>query len=112
VKLLFDANLSRRIVGMLEDLFPGSQQVTLLGLSGETPDEVIWEAAREGGFTIVSADNDFVCLSARHGAPPKVIWLERMDYSTQEAASLIRRNAVLISQFEKSERRVLVLRRA
>ena len=54
---------------MLEDLFPGSSQVTLLGLSGETPDQVIWDAARNGGFVIVTADADFVRLSARYGAP-------------------------------------------
>jgi predicted nuclease of predicted toxin-antitoxin system len=112
VKLLFDANISRRIVAMLEDLFPGSSQATLLGLSGEAPDEMIWEAARKGSFTIVTADTDFVRLSARYGAPPKVIRLERMDYSTHIAASLIRRNALTIAHFEKSKRNVLVLPRS
>jgi predicted nuclease of predicted toxin-antitoxin system len=111
VKLLFDANVSRRIVGMLEDLFPGSSQVMLLGLPGETPDEVIWNTARDGGFTIVSCDADFVDLAERCGAPPKVIRLDRMDYSPQIAAALIRQHAVLISEFENSERSVLILRR-
>lgn len=112
MKLLFDANISRRIVPLIEDLFPGSSQVMLLGLSGETPDETIWEVARESGFTIVTADNDFLRLSAKYGAPPKVIRLERMDYSTQVAAALIRRNAVAIAEFESSKRNVLVLRRS
>jgi predicted nuclease of predicted toxin-antitoxin system len=58
VKLLFDTNILRKIVPLLQDLFPGSSQVTLLGLSSETPDETIWEIAWEGGFTIVTADND------------------------------------------------------
>jgi predicted nuclease of predicted toxin-antitoxin system len=96
---------------MLEDLFPDSSQVMLLGFSGETPDEEIWELARQDGFTIVTADRDFERLIARCGAPPKVIRLERMDYSTQIAANLIRRNAVAISEFENSGRDVLVLRR-
>ena len=92
--------------------FPGSSQVMLLGLSCETPDETIWEVAREGGFTIVTADNDFLRLSAQHGAPPKVIRLERMDYSTQIAAALIRRNAATIAEFERRHRNVPVLRRS
>jgi predicted nuclease of predicted toxin-antitoxin system len=46
VKLLFDANLSRRIVPLLEDLFPGSSHITQVGLAGETPDATIWEYAK------------------------------------------------------------------
>ena len=84
----------------------------LLGLSGETPDQSIWEAAKEGKSTIVTADADFVQLSARHGAPPKVIRLERMDYSTEIAATLIRRYGIVITDFEKSDKNILVLRRS
>ncbi len=84
----------------------------LLGLSGETPDERIWRAAKQGGFTVVTADTDFVQLSGLYGTPPKVIRLERMDYSAQIPASLIRRHAVAITEFEKSERSVLILRRS
>ena len=112
MKLLFDANISRRILPLIEDLFPGSSQVTLVGLSGETADENIWAFAKERGFAIVSADFDFVRLVERHGAPPKVVRLDRMDYSTRVAASIIRRNAILISDLENSLRNVLFLRRS
>jgi predicted nuclease of predicted toxin-antitoxin system len=95
---------------MLEDLSPGSSQVIALGFSGETPDQTIWEAAKSRGFTIVTADSDFIQLSTRYGAPPKVIRLEHMDYSTQVAADLIRRNAITIAEFEKSMENILVLR--
>ena len=111
MKLLFGSNISRRIVRLLDDLFPGSSQVTLLGLSGETPDETIWSIATKREYTIVSADIDFVQIAARLGSPPKVIRLERMDYSTAEAAALIRRNAILIAEFERSEKGILILRR-
>jgi predicted nuclease of predicted toxin-antitoxin system len=83
VKLLFDANISHRIVPMIEDLFPLSSQVLLAGFEGEIPDNAIWEYARENSFAVVSADYDFVRLSNRFGPPPKVIRLERMDYSTK-----------------------------
>lgn len=96
---------------MLVDLFPSSSQTLLSGFTGETPDKLIWEYARESNFTIVSADSDFVHLSNRFGPPPKVIRLERMDYSTQIAADLIRRNAIAISEFAESSRAILVLRK-
>jgi len=68
VKLLFDANLSRRIVPLLEDLFPGSSHISQVGLSGETPDAAIWEFAKQNSFAVVTADADFVRLAELHGA--------------------------------------------
>ncbi len=111
MKLLFDANISRRIVPLLADLFPESAHVSELGFSGEAPDGAIWEFAKREGFLIVTADADFIRLVERYGAPPQVVRLERMDYSTQEAASLIRRYAIGIAEFEKSTSPILVLRR-
>jgi predicted nuclease of predicted toxin-antitoxin system len=75
VKLLFDANLSRRIVPLLEDLFPGSAHISRVGLAGETPDAAIWEFAKQNGFAIVTADADFVHIADMHGAPPQIIRL-------------------------------------
>lgn len=111
MKLLFDANLSRRIVPLLEDLFPGSQHITRAGLAGETPDAAIWEFGRLNQFAIVTADADFVRLSERLGVPPQVIRLERMNYSTETAAELIRRYAIAIIEFERSFEPLLILRR-
>jgi hypothetical protein len=45
------------------------------------------------------------------GPPPQVIRLERMDYSTEAAAELIRRYAIAITDLEQSARSVLILRR-
>lgn len=111
MKLLFDANLSRRIVPLLEDLFPGSAHISQVGLAGETPDAAIWEFAKRNRFAIVTADADFVRLADLHGAPPPVIRLERMNYSTEVAAELVRRYAIAITEFERSAKSVLVLRR-
>ena len=49
MKLLLDENLSRRLVPMLQAVYPGSSQVDLLGLSG-SDDHVIWAYAREHDF--------------------------------------------------------------
>ena len=111
MKLLFDANLSRRIVPQISDLFPGSSHIQLEGLAGETPDESIWNYARENGFTIVTSDFDFVILAGRFSAPPKVVRFERMDYSTAEAADILRRNSVSIYYFKSNSDAVLHIRR-
>jgi predicted nuclease of predicted toxin-antitoxin system len=44
VKLLFDENLSYRLVGALEDTYSGSVHVRDLGLEG-AEDLLIWRAA-------------------------------------------------------------------
>ena len=46
MKLLFDQNLSVRLVDRLQDLFPGSTHTALIGFERET-DSSVWEYARE-----------------------------------------------------------------
>lgn len=73
MKLLFDQNLPRRIVGQLADLFPDSQHVFEAGL--ETADDrEIWDYAGKHEFTIATKDSDFNTLSQMFGFPPKVLW--------------------------------------
>ena len=45
MKLLFDANLSPKLVGRLGELFPGSEHVFDTGLARSTSDEKIWKYA-------------------------------------------------------------------
>ena len=58
MKLLFDENVSPRLVVGLTDLFPGSVHVRDAGLS-RASDAAIWDYARDRGLTIVSKDSDF-----------------------------------------------------
>ena len=53
MKLLFDENLSRRLVKDLADLYPGSEQVVRLGLE-RSDDGAIWALAKPKGYTIVT----------------------------------------------------------
>jgi predicted nuclease of predicted toxin-antitoxin system len=110
LKLLFDANLSPKLVGRLAELFPGSTHVFDTGLARFTPDERVWEYARSNGFVIVTADSDFLDLAERRGAPPKVVRLENCNYRTSLVESLIRQNAVRIAELERSSRPVLIIR--
>jgi predicted nuclease of predicted toxin-antitoxin system len=111
VKLLFDANLSPKLVRRLADLFPGLTHVFDAGLVRFTPDAVIWEYAAQNGFTIVTADADFVELSRERGFPPKVIRIEKCTFRTAEVEELIRRNAVRIAEFERSDAAMMALRK-
>ena len=62
MKLLFDENLSRKLVVRLAELYPESAHVAEVDLI-ERPDREIWEFAKAGNFVIVSADS---LLRTRH----------------------------------------------
>jgi predicted nuclease of predicted toxin-antitoxin system len=68
MKLLFDENLSRKLVPLVEDLFPGSAHVTRVGISSGASDQQVWDYARQNGFVIITADNDFLSLADTRGA--------------------------------------------
>jgi predicted nuclease of predicted toxin-antitoxin system len=110
LKLLFDANLSPKLVGRLLDLFPGSAHVFDTGLARATPDEKIWEYAGVEGFIIVTADSDFVDLAKSGGGPPKVVHLENCDYRTSQVESILRRHAIWIAELDQSPRTTLSIR--
>lgn len=112
MKLLFDANLSPKLVGRLGALFPDSIHVFGTGLARFTSDEAIWEYARSHGFVIVTADSDFLGLAEERGTPPKIVRLENCNYRTARVEDLLRRNAVRISELEHSPRAVLTIRNA
>ena len=111
MKLLFDENLSRKLVELVRELFPGSVHVTQAGLSSGTRDREIWEYAKQNGFAIITADKDFSAFANTLGPPPKVVLLENCDYPTTTAARVISANALRISEFERNDRSLLILRK-
>ncbi len=110
MRLLFDANLSPKLVARLAELFPDSVHVFDTGLARFTSDETIWKYAKESGFIVVTADSDFLELASSRGAPPKVVHLERYTYRTSVVEDLLRRHAIWIAELEKSSRATLVIR--
>ncbi len=88
MKLLLDQNLSRKLVTMLADMYPGSTHVSALNLHQAT-DAIIWAFAKESNFTIVSKDSDFHQRSFLEGWPPKVVWLRLGNCSTQDIANCL-----------------------
>lgn len=112
MKLLFDANLSPKLVKRLEDLFPGSVHLFDLPLPRDASDYAIWSYARQNEFGIITADgDDYPPIARRFGAPPKVILLESWRFPTRIAVDLIRAHAILIAEFARNNQALLVLRR-
>ena len=72
MKLLFNENLSRRIVLALQARWPGSNQSTLLGLERAT-DAQLCAYAAEHGYVICSKDDDFHRLVAARRYRPKLV---------------------------------------
>src|SRR5215210_8208738 len=99
MKLLFDQNLSPRLIRRLADLYPGSDHVFELGL--ERADDIeVWKHALEHGFMITSKDSDFNELSVVHGFPPKVVWIRRGNCSTHEIEQMLRQDYELVEDLE------------
>jgi len=108
VKLLFDENVSPKLVGLLEEEYPGSAHVRDLGLKG-APDGHIWDHARENDFVIVSKDDDFRQRSFLQGAPPKVVWLQVGNAGTSTIAELLRDRAHQLVRFETEDESAVLI---
>lgn len=98
MKLLFDENLSFRLVAALADIYPQSAHVRDIGLLGGE-DPAIWAHAAEHGFLLTSKDTDFYDRSVFYGAPPKVLWLRIGNSTVAETADLLRHQYILIRRF-------------
>ena len=96
--LLFDQNLSPRLVRRLADLYPGSMHISQLGL--DTADDcTVWDYAKQYGYTIVTKDADFSELVVWQGFPPKVVWIRRGNCSTRDIEAILRKNQSSIIDF-------------
>lgn len=93
MKLLFDENLSRKLVPRLRELYSGSAHIADYGLLQKS-DLDIWEFARREHFIVVR--------------PAPISW----TCPTRDAEHLLRREAVRITEFAADpELSVLVLNR-
>ena len=102
MKLLFDQNLSPKLVKSLETLYPNSNHVFPLGLD-QADDSGVWEYAQQNDFTLVTKDADFGDLSILRGFPPKVIWIRRGNCKTSDIENILRDNFEAIEQLENDQ---------
>ncbi len=111
MKLLFDENLSPRLVESLRDVYPESQHVSGVQL-GAAQDSAIWEYAKRHGFAIVSKDSDFAERGVLESMPPKVVWIRLGNCSTSEIEVLLRSEQETVRAFiEQDEETCLQLER-
>ncbi|MBF9251861.1 DUF5615 family PIN-like protein [Pontibacter sp. 172403-2] len=98
MKLLFDQNISPKIVKQLSDVFPDSKQVRHVGLE-DASDVTIFEYAKRNNYAIVTFDSDYVDLNVVRGIPPKIIWLKTGNLTTTSISDLLKKNISLIQNF-------------
>jgi len=98
MKLLFDENLSPKLVDLLSDIFPECSHVRDIGMASAS-DPTIWQHALKEDLIVVSKDEDFHHLSFLRGAPPKVIGIHLGNSSTKRVAQLLRERHAQITAF-------------
>ena len=98
MKLLFDQNLSHKLVRRLADLFPDSVHVREVGLK-EAGDPLVWAYAKDNDLMVVSKDSDFHQRSFLYGYPPKVVWVRLGNCSTADVERVLRTNFEVIKDF-------------
>ena len=102
MKLLFDQNISYRLVNQIEGAFPSCGQVRELGFENSTDNE-IWEYAKENEYAIVTFDADFYEISQYRGHPPKIIWIWTGNITTKNLAGIFIERKDEINNFLENE---------
>ncbi|MFW0715607.1 DUF5615 family PIN-like protein [Pedobacter sp. N23S346] len=98
MKLLFDQNISHRIIKLLEADFLACDQIRRLKLENKS-DKEIWTFAGQNNFVVVTFDADFYEFSNLYGHPPKIIWLRVGNNTTYEIAEVLIMKKQLINDF-------------
>lgn len=98
MKLIFDQNISFRIISKLKVNFPEEKQVRELELENSTYLE-IWKYAKSTGYSIVTFDADFYDMSNLYGHPPRIIWLRTGNRKTTDLAKLLTDRSEIIQNF-------------
>lgn len=98
MNLLFDQNISFRIVKELENTFTGCSHISNFGLLDRN-DIQIWNFAKENNFCIVTFDYDFIDLSVLNGSPPKMIIIKTGNTKTDQLISILKSYEPHIKEF-------------
>jgi predicted nuclease of predicted toxin-antitoxin system len=98
MKLLFDNNLSPKLVKLLKQNEFKCAHVVELKLESASDLEV-WRYAQNHDFTLVSKDSDFVDLLFLRGFPPKLIWIKMGNCRTTDIAQAFTRHQEEILRF-------------
>ena len=107
MRLLFNNNLSHRLIAELADIHPDSLHVRNIGPE-DAVDTHIWDYARNHGLVIDTKDRDYREMSRVRGRPPKVVLITLRNCPTTRVAALLRQHqADLISLQREDDKAVL-----
>jgi predicted nuclease of predicted toxin-antitoxin system len=101
MKILFDQNISHRVISKISDAFPEIRQIIHVKDVGlfEANDFIIWEYAKNNDYCIITQDDDFTKLYLLKGYPPKIIWLRAGNVSNDVIAETLIDRKKWIIQF-------------
>lgn len=99
MKLLLDANLSWRLVAILEREFPGIKHIVTAGLNHASSDTTVWNYAKQNDYAIVTNDDDFYFLSLGKNFPPKIILLRTGNQTTKYLGEILLKHKKEILEF-------------
>ncbi len=102
MKLLFDQNISFRLIKRILDFFPDAKQLRELGLENSS-DVEIFEFAKKNDFAIVTFDSDFCDLNILRGFPPKIIWIRTGNTTTKNLETILKNKHTLIKSFMQED---------
>lgn len=102
MKLLFDQNISYRILKDLPETYSGSSHIITEGLINSS-DFTIWEYAKLHQFMIVTQDSDFNDIYLLKGFPPKILWFQTGNLRTNDLAIILKNQQNEIINFQNNE---------
>lgn len=102
MKLLFDQNISYRVVKKISDVYPEAVHIKQVQLQDKI-DKNIWLYAKQNGFAVVTFDGDFFELSNLYGHPPKIIWLRTGNTTKDDLVKLLLEKHAVIKDFLTNE---------
>lgn len=108
MKLLFDQNLSPRLVTALADVYPESAHVQSFGMA-EATDAAVLDFAQGNGFILVSKDSDFFDPQLIRGRSSKIVWIRRGNCATRDIEAILRRHAGDVRQLAATEHLLLLM---
>ncbi|MFZ1320734.1 MAG: DUF5615 family PIN-like protein [Ignavibacteria bacterium] len=102
MKLLFDENISYRILKKLNSDFDNSIHCFNINPLPKN-DFDIWKYAKDNNFSIVTFDGDFYEWMILKGFPPKIIWLRTGNKTTENIGNIINNKSSDILDFHKNK---------
>ena len=96
MKFLVDAQLPRRLSGLLKSLGHDALHTLDLPEQNQTPDEKLRRLASDGQMVLVTKDADFVDSFLLRGLPPKLLFVATGNVPNDDLLTIFRANLPVI----------------